>query len=331
MNKQLTVVITTFNRENRLINQLKSLFNQPLYENLHIVVCDNCSDYNVAEVLSNSFSSKELTCIEIIKRSFNIGMIGNISSAFLLVKTKWMWLLSDDDETTQDSIATIIKFIEMYPLIMGLKFTNINDLNRKEYIQTDVGSISELLFFCKENEIDLGNFIFMSNNVYNMEIIKPYLGSAFEYSYSYFPHIIPLIIGLNNNDKLKFIPLSIVEYKEPEICASSNYLVSVYLGAMSINDIPLNLSKKDFDDFRNFFKMNPFWTVSTDFYNSSYLQKKYLYRKIYKSVFSINGSLKDAVIYRLFYFQIYIGSNFISSFFLNLKNIIKKVIVIIKN
>lgn len=330
INKQLTVVITTFNRQSRLIAQLKSLFDQPLYEILHIIVSDNCSDYNVEEVLFNSFSSKELRCVEIIKRPFNIGMIGNISNAFLLAKTKWMWLLSDDDETTQESIATIIRYMEMYPLIMGFKFTNISLLYNKMYIQTDVASISELLSFCKENEIDLGNFIFMSNNVYNMDIIKPYLGSAFEYSYSCFPHIIPIIMGLNNNYKLKFVPLSIVHYKEPEIRASSNYLVSIYLGAMSISDIPLSLSNKDFNDFRNFFKMNPFLTISNDFYNSSYLQKKYLYKKIYSSMFNVNWSLKNAVIYRIFYFQICVGSNFISTFFLSFKKLIKKAVEFFK-
>jgi len=224
MEKQLTVVITTFNRQYRLLVQLKSLFNQAEYEKLHIVISDNFSDYNLEEVFSNSFSSKELACIEIIKKPFNIGMIGNISNSFLLVKTKWMWLLSDDDETINNSIATIIKFIELYPFIMGLKFTKINETNIRDHIQQDVRSIPELLLFCKRYEIDLGNLIFMSNNVYNMEVVKPYLGSAFEYSYSSFPHIIPLIFGLNNNDILKFIPLSIVKYKDPEICPTSNYL-----------------------------------------------------------------------------------------------------------
>ena len=244
--KRLTIVITTYNRKTKLTAQLKSIFKQPLYCGLNIIISDNCSDYNLRDVLKCNFSSHELSYIEIIEHPFNIGMIGNISNSFLLPKTKWMWLLSDDDETTIDSIEKIFKFINLYPDLVAFKFTKINDEIKTYYEQQNVESISQLLKFCKENKIDLGNFIFMSNNVYNIDLIKPYLDSAFKYSYCYFPHIIPILSALDNNLKLKFIQDSIVNYKDPEIPPESDYLVSIYLGASSICDIPFNISENDY-------------------------------------------------------------------------------------
>lgn len=326
--KKLTIVITTYNRKTKLIAQLKSIFRQPLYCELNIIISDNCSNYDLKDTLKCNFSPHELTFIEIIERPFNIGMIGNISNSFLLPKTRWMWLLSDDDETTIDSIETIFNFINLYPDISAFKFTRISDAIKMRYEQQNVESISQLLKFCKKNEIDLGNFIFMSNNVYNMDLIRPYLGSAFKYSYSYFPHIIPILSALDNNLKLKFIQSSVVNYKDPEIPPASDYFVSIYLGASSICDIPFNILENDFKELRNYFKMNPFWIISNDFYNCSYPQKRYLYGKLYKSMFKVDNSFSNSLVYRLFCFQIFIGSNFLSTSYLNLKRQIKKIITL---
>lgn len=325
MNKELTIVITTFNRKERLITQLKSIFEQPLYIELYIIICDNCSDYDIDQVLGESFSSEELSVVEVIKRPFNIGMIGNISGAFLFPKTKWMWLLSDDDETSINSISTVLKNSHMYQDVLALKFTHISDSTKNEYKSYAVSSISEMMSSFKLHKIDLGNFIFMSNNVYNMNAIRPYLGSAFIHSYTYFPHMIPILMGINKGGVLQFIPDSIVNYKIPDNVASSNYLVSIYLGAMSISDIPFDLSANDFKDLSNFFKMNVFWEISNDFYNSSYLQKRFLYRKLYKSLYSGSWSLKNLLIYKIFDFQIYIGNNSISKFCFSIKELIRKI------
>lgn len=326
MKKDLTVVITTFNRKNRLLVQLKSLLKQPLSKNINIVISDNCSDYDIDKTLESNFSQEMLSNVEVVRRPFNIGMIGNISGAFSMSNTKWMWLLSDDDETSIDSISTIFKYINLFPEIMAFKFTEIGLPVKTKYEVTNVSSVRDLLEFCSKSGVDLGNFIFMSNNVYNMEALYPHLGSASVYSYTYFPHMIPILVGLNQGGELKFIPEQIVSYQIPEVPAASNYLVSIYLGAMSIADIPFKLSAIDYRNLREFFRMNVFWEISNDFYNSSYLQKRYLYRKIYKSVFGVSWSFKNIIIYRLFDFQMFIGSNAASNFCFKLKETVRKVL-----
>jgi glycosyltransferase involved in cell wall biosynthesis len=313
MNKILTVVITTFNRKERLKAQLKSLFTQPNYDTINIVISDNCSDYDLKGELSNSFSAQELAIVEIIHRPFNIGMTGNISNAFLLSKTKWLWLMSDDDLTTPNSIALILDHINQHPDTDLLKFTNIDEIERRQYGTQTVNNIPEMLLCCENNNIELGNLIFMSNNIYNIERLRPYLGSAFVYSYSYFPHVIPILSALNDGGKMMFISDAVVKYKTPDQAASADYLVSIYLGAMSVADIPLNLSTANYKRLCKYFRMNLFWIVSTDFYNSSYQHKRFLYGKVYRGMFSNSWSLKNFIIFKIFNWQMSAGTDVVSS------------------
>lgn len=61
-----------------------------------------------------------------------------------------------------------------------------------------------------------GDLVFISTNVYNIARLKNYLGSAFEYAYTYVPQIIPAIKGLEDKKiSLKFSDKSIVKYLHP--------------------------------------------------------------------------------------------------------------------
>ena len=44
---QLSIVIPTYNRKDRLIRQLRSIYNQRESSLVDIVICDNHSDYDV--------------------------------------------------------------------------------------------------------------------------------------------------------------------------------------------------------------------------------------------------------------------------------------------
>lgn len=316
MENKLSIIIPTYNRKNRLITQLKSIFIQTQYNQVNIILLDNCSDYNLYTTLKENFKEEEFSILTIITRQFNIGMLGNVSSSFVNCETKWMWLLSDDDVTTENSILKILEYIDKYPDILTFKFTHIRQFQKINYAEIDVKNISELLDCCNNHGIDLGNLIFMSNNVFNIEKLKPYLSSAFTYSYTYFPHIIPVLLGLNSeHNKVKFISYSVVKYNSPENAMTSDHLVSLYLGASTIVDIPFNLNKKDFNRLALFFEMNSFWKISKDFYSSSFSQKIYLYEKIYYNTSKISWNLSNWIIYNIFKFQMFIKHDFISHFF----------------
>lgn len=315
----LTIVITTFNRSQRLFDQLKSIFGQKNFIDVRIIISDNCSDYDVEGFLKSSFTDLELSKVSLVINPCNIGMVGNISSAFLLPKTKWMWLISDDDETTPESIKTIFGDINLHPDVLALKYTDIDNNRNNYYVDRKLKTIPEFLDFCTEINLEIGNFIFMSNGVYNMEKINPYLKYIFTHSYSYFPHIIPFLLGLDGRQEVVFFHKSIVKYKSPEIPTSSDYLVSIYVGAMTVLDLPLSIVKNDWERLAFLFRMNLFWTLSKDLYNCSYYQKEYFYKKIYINIYGLRWSLKNYLIFLLFCFQIKINNDVMSR---NLEKII---------
>jgi len=327
MIKELSIIITTFNRRDRLIRQLRSIYKQTIYNQVNIIILDNCSDYDITETLNSEFSNEELSVLELVIRPYNIGMLGNISNAFTISKTKWMWLLSDDDETTEFSICKILELIKKYPNILSIKFSKIRQFQKKDYGEKRITSIRTLLDFCISDCIDLGNLIFMSNNVYNNENLKPYIKDAFTFSYTYFPHIVPILLGLCDNKKdVIFVSDSIVKYVESEIPPSYDYLVSIYLGALSIADIPFDICDRDYKDLLCFFEMNPFWQISNDFYHSTFSKKKHLYKKVYSSYSNNRWCISNWFTYNLFKFQMTIGSNFISNFILQFKKIVKMIL-----
>jgi hypothetical protein len=99
-------------------------------------------------------------------------------------------------------------------------------------------------------------------------------------------------------------PESIVQYKPPENPVSNDYLVSVYLGAMSVSDIFFKGQWVDYTKIRDLFKMNRFWDLSKNFYYCSHPDKLHLYRKIYRSVYKEKINFLEMVIYVIFCIQI---------------------------
>ena len=55
--KKLTVAITTYNRKEALITQLRSLECQGLYDKYQIMIFNNCSNYDVEGVLKDALSA----------------------------------------------------------------------------------------------------------------------------------------------------------------------------------------------------------------------------------------------------------------------------------
>ena len=99
---QLTIVIPTFNRKERLLNQLDHLLQQDISKGIKIIIIDNHSNYDVKEVVREKYSKIVFSNVEIIVRPFNIGLGAAITMPFLLCKTDWLWILGDDDEVKGD-------------------------------------------------------------------------------------------------------------------------------------------------------------------------------------------------------------------------------------
>jgi len=118
----LTILITTYNRKERLIGMLRSIEKQKMYDQCEIVISDNASNYDVKKTIKENFNKDFCDTITIHRWAFNTGMSTNMSISFSLVNTDWCLYLSDDDEMTNSSIEKILSDIKENPNAIAIKY-----------------------------------------------------------------------------------------------------------------------------------------------------------------------------------------------------------------
>jgi hypothetical protein len=287
---------------------LKSIFRQSFYKKVKIIILDNHSDYDIEFSLANNFTKEELSIVEIIKRPFNIGMYANVASAFLYCKTRWMWLLSDDDETCPNSIETVLSDINNAENIAVLKYS-INNFHPEE--EKIISNIDDYIQYYKSGLHLTGSLIFMSNNIFNMELLNPYLGYCIDYAYvGGIPHVLPVIAGLVCKKlKIKFRSFALVFYIPPDAGSEWNYSTAL-LRFASFFDIDFNLTKKQFFELRSIiirsFSHSGF--ISQLFHIESKWKRKYIYLKVFRNLYMYDKTY-PWIFFFLFYFSYYFGMN----------------------
>jgi glycosyltransferase involved in cell wall biosynthesis len=245
--KGLSIIIPSYNRQQQLCRLLDSIFTEDISDLYEIVVVDNNSDYDIHEVLHNYPKEK----LRIVSNVFNIHMATNMMSTFLQCRTKWMWLISDDDVVCENSIVHINNRIRENEDVAYLKFSTEGTKNIGIERENSVNNLEEFIdYYAGEKPIRTGNLIFVSNGVFNLEKLNPYLGYGFEFSYTYVCFLIPVFFALNNNISVSFFKEKIISYSNPGQGMWSFRTVS--LGLSTLSHLPLSLNKYY---FRNFIKI----------------------------------------------------------------------------
>lgn len=194
MVKKLTVAITTYNRKEPLLEQLRSLEIQGMYDKYNIIVSDNCSDYDVDKWLDENLTKEFREIVTIHHNKYNIGGDCNIAQTFFLTETQWMWLLSDDDITEPVSLSVVFSDIEQNADVCAMKYSISGKFNR--YEDKRVNNLYDFLKIHDGTKHSAGELVFMSNNVYNLEMLKPYIGKAPQYTHTYYSQLIPQMYAM---------------------------------------------------------------------------------------------------------------------------------------
>jgi abequosyltransferase len=249
----ISIIIPSYNRKNQLCRLLDSIQKENLSYIHEIVVVDNDSDYDVIELL-NKYSD---TNIRVVRNSFNVRQGTNMMNTFLHCKTKWMWLISDDDEICDGAIKIISKKIKKNNHAGYLKFSTegsgIVGIERNK----EVNSLEEFIaYYSSDKLIRRGNAIFISNGIFNLEHLQPFLGYGFEYSYTYVSYLIPVLLSLNNNIPVVFSEEKIVFYHNP---GDEQWpFDKVALGLSTLSHLPLDLEKHFFKKLLDIFMIVKF-------------------------------------------------------------------------
>lgn len=112
MNTQLTeplvsVIIPTYNRPDYLKQAIASAVQQT-YQNIEIIVSDNCSPENPQAIVESFGDSR----IRFWRQNQNVGMIANQLHGFKMARGKYVASLHDDDMWNEDFLAKLVPPLE---------------------------------------------------------------------------------------------------------------------------------------------------------------------------------------------------------------------------
>jgi glycosyltransferase involved in cell wall biosynthesis len=123
----VSVIIPTYNRPDYLKQAIASAVKQT-YQNLEIIVSDNCSPENPQTIVA-SFNDVR---IRFWRHAQNVGMLANQQHAFKMARGKYVASLHDDDMWNEDFLATLVLPLEENPeLVLAFCDQYIIDGNGK--------------------------------------------------------------------------------------------------------------------------------------------------------------------------------------------------------
>lgn len=240
----ITVMIPTYNRKDCLLKLLACLKNQTCQE-FDIVISDNHSDYDVKECMteySDFFGDR----MKLVVRDANVGSTVNINGVFTMAETKWGWLMGDDDFPLPNAIETIYSYLDNQ---VGALHFSLYDLSDFIDGYTDLKTLPDFidLFWKMSNGpkevVNLqGDLIFMSNKVYNLDIIRQYLFQQNTYGYTRVPQMVSILTMLDQQKgHFRVVDTNLV--KVSDTSNQSWKMTNIALGTSTFSHIPFHLSE----------------------------------------------------------------------------------------
>lgn len=200
--KPLTIVMPTYNRRERLLNQLSSIYKYGDLDYYYMVIVDNCSNYDVMAEIRENFPKEFVNNIEYHRNSINTQMGYNLARCFLYSKSKYVFQISDDDEYIEDFMDKIKTYINKYPDAMCIQFAL--GMSDKKFDDIVVSSLKEYDAQLFKRYLP-GDCLYMGNKIYNMDALSPYLSDIFEYSYTMGSFLLPVLHSLWEQKNLMII------------------------------------------------------------------------------------------------------------------------------
>ncbi|MFN9601112.1 MAG: glycosyltransferase family 2 protein [Dolichospermum sp.] len=217
----VSVIIPTYNRPEYLKQAINSAVQQ-IYQNIEIIVCDNCSSENPESLIESFHDSR----IKFHRHPENIGMLANQLHAFKMAQGKYIASLHDDDMWNEDFLLKlvppleansdlILAFCDQYIIDaqgqINQKGTEINSLSYKRD-QISPGEHHNFREITKigliDKSIPTAASCVIRNGVINWEMISPEVGGMWDLYLTY----ICCISGYG----VYYVPEKLTKYREHE-------------------------------------------------------------------------------------------------------------------
>jgi glycosyltransferase involved in cell wall biosynthesis len=134
---RVSVIIPTFNRENRVGIAIQSVLDQT-YQDLEIIVCDDGSTDKTVEVLT-SIQKKSKLPVRIEVLPYNLGVSAARNKAIYLSEGELIAFLDSDDSWKPEKLEKQIRFLDRNPEFIGVG-CNVELLNKPSNTNSQIGS-----------------------------------------------------------------------------------------------------------------------------------------------------------------------------------------------
>lgn len=170
-NPLVSIVVITYNSSRYVLETLDSIKLQT-YQNLELIVSDDCSTDNTVELCNNWLreNGKLFYSVELITSSNNTGISANCNRGMKLCSGEWVMLIAGDDLYTKDAVWKFVEYIDKYKqteivLSWCYEFTDsINTKRVKELYIPERNSKQQLLFMLK-NDVNIAGCAIFANKL----------------------------------------------------------------------------------------------------------------------------------------------------------------------
>lgn len=136
-NIDLSIIVTCYNFQNYIADAINSLLVATENINAEIIIIDDCSTDNSAEIIKSIHSDK----IVFIKHDVNFGPRKSINEAFAITRGKYICRFDGDDLWHKDFFNETIKILEENDEV-GLVYTDISIINTFNEVTSLSGNIT---------------------------------------------------------------------------------------------------------------------------------------------------------------------------------------------
>ncbi|NBL00422.1 MAG: glycosyltransferase family 2 protein, partial [Erysipelotrichia bacterium] len=133
----VTILLTTFNAENFLVEQIESILHQT-YSNIELVIHDDASDDRTCSIIEDY--CQKYSNIKLIKNNHNIGCVNNFESAISSCSAKYIALSDQDDIWARNKLEMQMQNLLRYekghksmPIMVHSDLMMIDESNRVLY------------------------------------------------------------------------------------------------------------------------------------------------------------------------------------------------------
>lgn len=192
---KLTIAIPTFNRNKLLLETVKAIVPQ-LRNDAELLIIDNNSDIPCSDTLIDILGEHDGQNIRVLRNRVNVGGNANILKCTEEAFGEYVWVLGDDDHPTENAVEIIFELLFSNPDLIWLNFKSEDPINQP--LRQESTKHSSLIKFLASLE-SISELVFISNNVFKADLIKPAIHFGYLHLDKNFPIGTALIKGISDS------------------------------------------------------------------------------------------------------------------------------------